>query len=72
LFDFKYEALVPNFIEGLAEFQEDSGAGVLFFESFVDYVSKTVALLNSCMFFAEPKLVCRHPILKVCFTVNSK
>ena len=56
---------MPDFIESLADIQEDGGAIVFVVQSFLYYICKLMALLYSTVCFLESKLMHRYPRLGV-------
>jgi len=60
---------MPDFIERLADVQENGCAILLIVQCFVYYICKTVALLYSRMHFSEAELMQGYPRLEVCVIV---
>ena len=56
---------MPDFIESLADVQEDGGAIVFVVQGFVYYICESMALLYIRVCFPESKSVCRYPRLGV-------
>ena len=54
---------MPDFIESLADVQEDGGAILFVVQSFVYYICKSMTLLYSRVCFPESKLMRRYPRL---------
>ena len=60
---------MPDFVECLADVQENGCAILLVFQCFIYYICKTVTLLYSRMRFSETELMLRYPRLEMCIIV---
>jgi hypothetical protein len=57
---------MPDFVERLADVQENGWAIFLVFQCFIYYINKTVTLLFGRIRFSETELMLRYPRLEMC------